>query len=109
LTVNAPLAVDTVLSVYVTGAEYDNSASHPRPQVTSQGGCAAAPLASPYLRVADGSYGRFDLNISSGGCTPGAILIITEGILGTAGATLTQTVTARGFNSATATAVLPRT
>lgn len=102
-----PLPVDTVLSVYISGAAYNSSPVHPRPQVTSQSGCSVAPLASPYLRVSDGSYGRFDLNISSGGCAPGAIVVISEDVAGAAGATMTQTVTSRGLNSATASAVLP--
>ncbi|MBV9600128.1 MAG: hypothetical protein JOZ87_25170, partial [Chloroflexi bacterium] len=107
LTIGVPLPVDTVLSVYISGAAYNSSPVHPRPQVTSQSGCSVAPLASPYLRVSDGSYGRFDLNISSGGCAPGAIVVISEDVAGAAGATMTQTVTSRGLNSATASAVLP--
>jgi hypothetical protein len=69
-------------------------------------GCGNLPLPSPYLADGD-TYPRYDVNISSGGCDPDAVITIRQAVDGKAGASITQTVAAPGLDTGQATAVLP--
>jgi hypothetical protein len=103
-----PLAVNTVFSVGIGGAGFANPSGGDRPQVTAVQGCQVAPLASPYY-PGNGDYNRYDVNISTGGCTAGAVVIFEEAVTGAAGVEITQPVTVPGFNPDTAGFVLPQT
>jgi hypothetical protein len=100
------LAVDTVFSVDIGGGGFANPSGGDRPQVTAFDGCQVAPLPSPYYPGDDGYY-HYDINISSGGCTAGAAVTLSEAVTGAAGATITQAVTVPGIGATTATFVLP--
>ncbi len=103
----AALPVDTVVSVDVGGGTFANPSGADRPEVTSSQGCDVPPLPSPYLATGD-RYSRYAVNISSGGCQAGAELTFREVVAGTAGATITQAVTVPGWETATASFVLPQ-
>ena len=49
----------------------------------------------------------FDANVSTGGCTAGAVIVFTEAIAGSPGAMITQTVTVSGLGSGSASVLLP--
>jgi hypothetical protein len=100
------LPVNTVFSVDIGGGAFANPSGGDRPDVTSSPGCEVPPLASPYLATGD-RYTRYQVNISAGGCQAGAEVTFREAVAGTAGATITQAVTVPGFNTATASFVLP--
>jgi hypothetical protein len=100
------LPVDTVFSVDIGGAEFSNPGGGDHPEVTASQGCASPPLPSPYLATGD-QYPRYQVNISSNGCRAGAEVTLKEAVAGTAGSTITQSVTVPRFNGATATFVLP--
>jgi hypothetical protein len=102
-----PLPVNTVLSVDIGGATFANPSGGDRPEVSASPGCAVPPLPSPYLAPGNGSYTRYAVNISTGGCQAGAEVTLKEAVAGTAGARITQSVTVPGFNAATASFVLP--
>jgi hypothetical protein len=107
VTLGAALAVDTVLSMGISGGEFANPSGTDRPQVSDAQGCTTSPIPSPYLADDAGNYTRYDVNISSGGCQAGATLTFGEAVTGTAAATITQTVSVPGFDAAKATFVLP--
>jgi hypothetical protein len=50
-----PLPVDTVFSVDIGGAVFDNPSGGDRPEVSASPGCAYPPLPSPYLATGDRS------------------------------------------------------
>jgi hypothetical protein len=106
VTLNAPLIINTVLSVGISGATYSNPSGIDMPAVVSSPGCVNPPLPSPYLLVGN-AYTRFDVNISTGGCAAGAVITFAEAVAGALGARITQTVTVPGLGSASASAVLP--
>jgi len=99
-----PLAVDTVFSVDIGGGGFTNPTRRDRPEVITFEGCQVAPIASPYY-PGNGGYNRYDVNISSGGCTAGAVVFLEEAVTAAAGATITQPVP--GLGASTATFVLP--
>jgi hypothetical protein len=101
-----PLAVNQVFSVGIGGAGFANPNGGARPQVTGVQGCQTAPLPSPYY-PGNGGYSRYDVNISTGGCTAGAVVTFEEAVMATAGATITQSVTVPGLPTSTDTFVLP--
>ncbi len=106
VTLGPALLVDAVLSVDIGGSAFSNPSGADSPEVTTSQGCDVPPLPSPYLATGD-RYTRYAVNISSGGCQAGAVVTLKEVVAGTAGATITQSVTAPGLNAATATFVLP--
>ena len=101
-----PLPVDTVFSVGIGGGGFTNPSGGDRPQVIAFQGCQVAPLASPYY-PGNGGYNDYDVNISTGGCTDGAVVVLEEAVTAAAGATITQSVTVPGLDTSTATFVLP--
>jgi hypothetical protein len=106
VTLGGPLAVNTVFSVGIGGGTFANPSGGDRPQVTATHGCTVPPLPSPYL-AENATYTRYDVNISTGGCPAGAVVTISEAVAGTAGATITQSVTVPGLDAGTASFVLP--
>ena len=107
VTLGAALPVNTVFSVDIGGGAFANPSGSARPQVSGPQGCAMPPLPSPYLAAVPGRYTRYDVNISTRGCTAGAVMTFGELVGGPAGATITQSVTVPGSAAATATFVLP--
>jgi hypothetical protein len=107
LRLSGPLAVNTVFSVGIDGGGFANPSGGDSPQVAYFVGCQVAPLPSPYLANGNAGYNRYDVNISTGGCTAGAVVIFNEAITGAAGATITQPVTVPGLGTGTAIFVLP--
>jgi hypothetical protein len=107
VTLGAPLAVNTVFSVGIGGGGFANPSGGDRPQVTASLGCQGPPLPSPYY-PGNGGYNRYDVNISTGGCTTGAAVTFVEAVTGAAGATITQPVTVPELGASTATFVLPQ-
>ena len=105
VTLGPPLAVNTVFSVDIGGGGFNPSGGD-SPQVTASPGCHHPPNPSPYL-AENGSYTRYDVNISIGGCTAGAVVTFGEAVTGAAGATITQPVTVPRFGAGKATFVLP--
>jgi hypothetical protein len=103
----APLAINTVFSVGIGGGEFANPSGGDHPQVAYFKGCHGAPLPSPYLAAGKGGYNRYDVNITTGGCTPVAVVVFEEAVTGAAGATITQPVTVPGLGTGTATFALP--
>jgi hypothetical protein len=101
-----PLAVDTVFSVGIGGGGFTNPSGSDRPQVIAFKGCQVAPLPSPYY-LGNGGYNRYDVNISTGGCTDGSVVVLEEAVTAAAGATITQSVTVPGLPTSTDTFVLP--
>lgn len=104
LTSGAP--IDTVLRVGIEGATYHNPSGAASPHVVASSGCTTPPLPSPYLAI-NGVYARYDLNISSGGCQPGAVVTIAEAVQGTPGTVIRQTVSAADLGVASASVTLP--
>ena len=100
-----PLAVNQVFSVGIGGAGFANPNGGARPQVTGVQGCQTAPLPSPYY-PGNGGYNRYDVNISTGGCTEGAFVYLEEAVTAAGGATITQSVTVPGLPKSTASYVL---
>ena len=107
VTLGAPLAVNTVFSVGIGGGGFANPSGGDHPQVTAIHNCQVPPLPSPYLAAGNGSYNRYDVNISTGGCNAGAVVTFGEAVTGAAKATITQPVTVPGLGASTATFVLP--
>ena len=107
MTLGEPLAVDTVFSVNIGGSEFANPSDGDRPQVTAYYGCPKAPLPSPYLAGKNGNYARYDVNISTGGCTGGAVVTLSELVTGRGGALISQQVTVPGLGAGNVTFVLP--
>jgi len=101
-----PLAVDTVFSVRIGGGGFTNPSGGDRPQAIAFQGCQVAPLPSPYY-PGNGGYNHYDVNISTGGCTDGAVVVLEEAVTAAAGATITQSVTVPGLPTSTDTFVLP--
>jgi hypothetical protein len=106
VTLGPPLAVNTVFLVNIGGGGFANPSGGASPQVTASPGCQHPPNPSPYL-AENGSYTRYDVNISTGGCTAGAVVTFGEAVTGQAGATITQPVTVPRFGAGTATFKLP--
>jgi len=106
VTLGAPLAVNTVFSVGIGGGGFANPSGGDRPQVAHSPGCPNKPNPSPYY-PGNGGYNRYDVNISTGGCTADAVVTFSEAITGAAGATITQPVTVPGLGTDTASFVLP--
>jgi hypothetical protein len=96
-----------VLSVNIGGSEFANPSDGDRPQVAAHDGCPNAPLPSPYLTDKNGSYTRYDVNISPGGCTGGAVLTFRELVTGPGGAPISQQVTVPGLGVGNGIIVLP--
>ena len=86
---------------------FANPSGGDRPQVAYSAGCQVPPLPSTYLANGNAGYNRYDVNISTGECTAGAVMIFNEAITGAAGVTITQPVTVPGLGTGTATFVLP--
>ena len=107
VTLGEPLAVDTVFSVNIGGSEFANPSDGDRPQVTAYYGCPKAPLPSPYLADKNGNHTRYDVNISTGGCTGGAVVTFSELVTGPGGAPISQQVTVPGLGAGNVTFVLP--
>jgi hypothetical protein len=107
VTLGEPVTVDTVLSVNIGGSEFANPSDGDRPQVAAHDGCPNAPLPSPYLTDKNGSYTRYDVNISPGGCTGGAVLTFRELVTGPGGAPISQQVTVPGLGVGNGIIVLP--
>jgi len=106
LTLGAPLAVNTVFSVFIQylgsgSGGFANPSDSDRPQVTGFPGCQEAPIPSPYLAVGNDSYARYDVNIGPGGCTAGAVMTFGEAVTGAGGAPITQSVTVPGLGAST--------
>jgi hypothetical protein len=101
-----PLAVNTVFSVDIGGGGgFTNPSGGDSPQVIDFHGCQVAPLPSPYY-PGNGGYNHYDVNISSGGCTAGAVVYLEEAVTAAGGATITQSVTVPGLPKSTASYVL---
>jgi hypothetical protein len=100
------LSVDTVFSVDIGGGGFTNPSGVDRPQVIAFKGCQVAPIPSPYY-AGNGGYNHYDVNISTGGCTDGAVVVLEEAVTAAAGATITQSVTVPGLNTSTDTFELP--
>jgi hypothetical protein len=100
------LSVDTVFSVDIGGGGFTNPSGVDRPQVIAFKGCQVAPIPSPYY-PGNGGYNHYDVNISTGGCTDGAVVVLEEAVTAAAGATITQSVTVPGLNTSTDTFELP--
>lgn len=100
------LSVDTVFSVDIGGGGFTNPSGVDRPQVIAFKGCQVAPIPSPYY-PGNGGYNHYDVNISTGGCTDGAVVVLEESVTAAAGATITQSVTVPGLNTSTDTFELP--
>jgi hypothetical protein len=107
VTLGAPLAINTVFSVGIGGGGFANPSGADKPQVTYSSGCQNKPNPSPYY-PGNGGYNRYDVNISTGGCTTGAMVTFGEAVTGAAKATITQPVTVPGLGASTATFVLPQ-
>jgi hypothetical protein len=107
VTLGAPLAVNTVFSVRIGGGGFANPSGGDSPKVTAFRNCQVKPIPSPYLAAGNGSYTSYDVNISSGGCTAGAVVTFGEAVTGADRATITQPVTVPGVGASTATFVLP--
>jgi hypothetical protein len=107
VTLGGPLAVNKVFSVGIGGGGFANPSGGGSPQVTASPGCQHPPNPSPYLADGNGSYTRYDVNISPGGCTAGAVVSFGEAVTGAAAAPITQQVTVPGLGASTATFVLP--
>ncbi len=112
VTLGAPLAVDTVLSVGIRhvgtdGDGFANPSDGDRPQVTAIQGCQVPPLPSPYLKDGNGRYTRYDVNIGPGRHTPGAVMTFGEAVTGAATTEIRQPVTVPGLGESTASFVLP--
>jgi hypothetical protein len=106
VTLGPPLAVNTVFLVNIGGGGFANPSGGASPQVTASPGCQHPPNPSPYL-AENGSYTRYDVNISTGGCTAGAVVTFGEAVTGPAGATITQPVAVPRYGASTATFKLP--
>jgi len=103
VTLGAPLARDTVFSVFIesegTGSGgFDPSRVDP-PQVTVIQGCRVPPLPSPYLKDGNGNYTRYDVNISTGGCDALAVVTFNEAIAGVGVGPIVQQVTVPGLGT----------
>jgi hypothetical protein len=107
VTLGAPLAVNAVFSVGIGGGGFANPSGGDRPQVTAIQNCQVPPLPSPYY-PGNAGYDRYDVNISTGGCTADAVVTFGEAVTGAPGATITQPVTVPGLGASTATFVLPQ-
>ena len=108
VTLGGPLAVNTVFHVGIGGGGFANPSGGDRPQVPSFARCQVAPLPSPYYPdPGNGGYDRYDVNISTGGCTADAVVTFGEAVTGAAKATITQPVTVPGLGASMATFVLP--
>ena len=107
MTLGAPLAINTVFSVGIGGGGFANPSGADKPQVTYSSGCQNKPNPSPYY-PGNGGYNRYDVNISTGGCTTGAMVTFGEAVTGAAKATITQPVTVPGLGASTVTFVLPQ-
>ena len=102
VTLGAPLAVNTVFTVGIQylgiGSGGFNPSGGDRPHVTAFPGCHVAPLPSPYYPGNDG-YNHYDVNISTDGCQPGAVVTFSEAVTGEPGAPITQSVIVPGLDT----------
>jgi hypothetical protein len=106
VTLGAPLAVNTVFSVDIEDGVGFNPSGGDRPQVTASPSCQYPPNPSPYLVDGKGNYTRYDVNISTGGCTAGAVVTFSEAVTGEGATPIWQQVTVPGLGTSVTPAVL---
>src|SRR5262249_31948875 len=79
-----------------SGGTYRNPTKQGSPSVDTFAGCVNRPIISQFLAY-NSVYLDYDVNISSGRCSAGAVVTFTEAVAGTPGSTIRQTVSAPGW------------